>query len=53
MLALRPPGRGNHSPIVITYNPRRRGDMPAPLQVKVGDPFPLNGVVYRVSEIRT
>jgi hypothetical protein len=51
-LTLRPPGSGNHSPLVVTFDPRRRGELPNPLHIRRGDPWPINGVAFRVSSVR-
>lgn len=51
-VTLRPPGSGGWSPIVVTYDPNRRGELPNPLQIRRGDPWPINGVPFRVSSVR-
>ena len=45
-------GRGNWSPVVLQYDPKRRAELPVPMGVRVGDRVPLNGRDYRVSEVR-
>ena len=51
-LVLVRPGRGNYSPVTLTYAPRRQPKQPVPMQVKRGDPWSINGVTYRVREVR-
>ena len=50
-LILRPPGRGNHSPLLLTYTERLRGELPSPVEAKVGAQWVVNGLVYRVSKV--
>ncbi len=50
-LWLRPLGQGNHSPLVLTYVERLRGEQPTPLQVKKGSVWVVNGIAYRVSKV--
>lgn len=50
-ILLVPPGRGRWSPIVVTYDPKRRGEAPIPLTVKVGDRVPLFGREFRVQAV--
>jgi len=50
-LYLRPFGAGNHSPLVLTYLQRLRGEQPTPMQVRRGDRWVVNGQVYRVSKV--
>lgn len=49
---LRPPGRGNHSPVVVTFDTARRSEQPLPVSIRRGDLWKLNGVDYRVSRVR-
>lgn len=51
-LTLRPPGRGGWSPIVLTFDAARRGELPLPVAIRRGDLWPINGQAYRVSRIR-
>lgn len=51
-VTLKRPGRGNFSTVVVTYTERLQPGQPTPVQVKRGDPWPMNGVVYRVHEVR-
>ncbi|GAP37371.1 hypothetical protein ISF6_3226 [Piscinibacter sakaiensis] len=39
--------------MLLTYDHRRRGELPVPIGVRVGDLVPVNGKTYRVREIRT
>jgi hypothetical protein len=50
-LILRRIGRGNWSPVRLAYDPSRQGQLPTPLQARVGERVELFGVVYRVSEV--
>lgn len=50
-LVLRPRGRGNHSPLVLTYTERLRGEQPTRVEVKRGAPWVVNGIEYRVSKV--
>lgn len=45
-------GRGNHSLVVVTYTERLQPGQPTPMQVRHGDLWPMNGVIYRVHEVR-
>lgn len=47
-LLLKPPGRGNWTPLVIEY----AGPQVLPLLVRVGECITLAGVVFRVCEVR-
>jgi hypothetical protein len=47
MLILRPAGRGNWHQLVMAIE----GPRALPLLVKVGDRFPLAGVVWRVVKV--
>lgn len=48
MLILRPAGRGNWATATLKIDSSRA----QPLLVKVGDRFPIAGVVWRVVEVR-
>lgn len=50
-LVLRRCGKGNWSPLRITYDPARQGQMPTLVHAKRGDRITLEGVVYRVSQV--
>lgn len=52
MLILRRLGRGNHSTVRVVYDPKRQGQMPTPVQARVGQRIELLGVMYRVSEVQ-
>lgn len=47
-VTLRPIGRGGWSPITLTYDPRVRTELPAPLQFVRGQRVPMFGRDYRV-----
>jgi hypothetical protein len=51
MLILRRLGRGNWSPVELRYDAARQGQMPTPVQARVGARIELAGVVYRVSRV--
>lgn len=51
-LVLKLPGRGRYSPVILTYTQRLQPGQPTPVQVRVGDLWPINRVVYRVCEVR-
>lgn len=51
MLILRRVGRGNWSPLQISYDHHRQGQLPILLAAKVNDRIELAGVVYRVSAV--
>ena len=46
------PGGGNYSLVTVTYTQRLQPGQPTPVQLRKGDAFPINGVVYRVHEVR-
>lgn len=50
-LVLRRIGRGRWSPMTLTYDHKRQGQLPAPVEARVGARFELGGVVYRVSRV--
>lgn len=49
-LILRPPGRGNWLPVIVTIEGRHAADC---AMVKIGDAFTLGRRVYRIAGIRT
>jgi hypothetical protein len=51
-VVLKLPGRGSYSTVTVQYTQRLQPGQPTPLQVKRGDPWSMNGVVYRVVEVR-
>jgi hypothetical protein len=51
MLILRRVGRGNWSPVQLQYDAARQGQMPTPVQARVGARIELAGVMYRVSRV--
>ena len=46
-LILRPPGRGNWTPLHVSIEGKRA----APLLVRVGQLLPLGGVLFRISKV--
>lgn len=50
-LVLRRVGRGNWSPVMLRYDAARQGQMPTPVQARVGQRFELAGVLYRVAGV--
>jgi hypothetical protein len=52
IVTLRPIGRGGWSPITLTYDPRVRAELPAPLEFKRGQVVPINGRDYRVARVQ-
>ena len=50
-LILRRLGRGCWSPLVVTYDHHRQGQLPILLAAKVGDRIEVAGVAYRVSKV--
>jgi len=50
-VVLTPKGRGRWSRIRISWNARLRGELPAVLEVRVGDDWLMAGTVYRVVEV--
>lgn len=49
---LRPLGRGAWGPITLSYDPRVRTELPAPLQFALGQRVELMGRVYRVARVQ-
>ncbi len=47
MLILRPPGRGNWSPLIVSVEGKRA----APLLVRKGQTLALGGVVFRIARV--
>lgn len=50
-LILRRRGRGNHSPVRVTYDPARQAEWPTPIQTRRGAVLILFGVEYLVSRV--
>jgi len=50
-LILRRIGRGNWSPVRLTYDAARQERLPVLVEARVGALLPLAGVVYRVSKV--
>jgi hypothetical protein len=48
-LILRRCGRGNWSPVRLTYDPARQAEWPMPVDARIGAVLELFGVRYRVS----
>jgi hypothetical protein len=51
-VTLRPVGRGGWGPITLTYDPRVRGELPAPMEFRKGQIVPLLGRDYRVARVQ-
>lgn len=50
-LELRPPGKGNHSPIFITIEGKRTAPLFASQTFRRNQRIELAGIVYRVSKV--
>jgi len=50
-LELRPPGKGNHTPIFITIEGKRTAPLFAPLAFRRDQRIELGGIVYRISKV--
>lgn len=50
---LRPPGRGNHSPLLLSYESRLRTEQPTAVEWYRGQRVTLGGMVYRVARVTT
>lgn len=50
-LVLKLPGRGRYSLVTLQYAHRLQPGQPTPMQVRKGEPWTINGVVYRVVEV--
>lgn len=50
-LVLRPPGKGNHTPIFLTIEGRRTAPLFAPLVFRRNQRIELGGIIYRVSKV--
>lgn len=50
-VTLRPVGRGGWSPITLTYDPRVRAELPAPMEFRKGQIVPMFGRYYRVARV--
>ena len=53
VVTLRPLGRGNHSPLLLSYESRLRTEQPAPMEYRRGQIVAVNGRHYRVSRVTT
>jgi len=51
-ITLCPRGRGRWSPIVLTYDPKRRHELPAPMEFRRGQVVQFNGRDYRVAKVQ-
>lgn len=51
MVVVKRKGRGNFSRIRITWDQDLRDELPAAVEVRVGDDWPMAGTVYRVVEV--
>lgn len=50
-LILRRLGRGNWSPLRLSYDPARQGQLPPPVEARIGARLNIGGITYRVSRI--
>ena len=50
-LILRRLGRGNWSPIALTFDEKRHQALPVPIEVRRGARVPIGDQVYRVSKV--
>lgn len=48
-LILRRCGRGNWSPVRLTYDPARQAEWPMPVDARIGAVLELFGVRYRIA----
>ena len=46
-----PPGRGRWSPLVLRWDSRRRGELPLPVSVRVGQRVEVMGATWRVQRV--
>lgn len=51
-VTLRPVGRGGWAPITLTYDPRVRAELPAPMEFRKGQIVPMFGRDYRVARVQ-
>jgi len=51
MVYLVPIGRGNHSPLVLVYDTKRRDELPLPIDLKRDDRVAVLGSVWRVQKV--
>lgn len=51
-VTLRPVGRGSWAPITLSYDPRVRTELPAPLEFRRGQMVAFMGRVYRVARVQ-
>lgn len=49
-LILRPPGRGNWTPVIVQVEGKPH--LPPPMYFEVGQRVPLGGMVFRIAEVR-
>ena len=50
-LILRRIGKGNHSPVRLSFDPARQGEWPTPIEARRNARLVLFGVTYRVSRV--
>lgn len=50
-LELRPPGKGNHTPLFVTIEGKRSAPLFAPLAFRRNQRIELAGIVYRISKV--
>lgn len=50
-LVMRRVGRGNWSALRLQYDAVRQGQLPTPVEARVGARFEIGGVLYRVARV--
>lgn len=50
-LVMRRIGRGNWSVLHLQYDAVRQGQLPTPVEARVGARFEIGGVLYRVAKV--
>lgn len=50
-VTLRPVGRGGWAPLVLSYDPQRRSELPTPLDFKRGQTVQIMGQTFKVSRV--
>lgn len=53
VVTLRPLGRGNHSPLLLSYESRLRTEQPTAVEWYRGQRVTLGQLVYRVAKVET
>lgn len=50
-LVMRRVGRGNWSVLRLQYDAARQGQLPAPVEARIGARLEIGGVLYRVAQV--